>query len=105
MVVHRRNQPTAQPDAPPLPFDIPEDTGSRLADKPPPAPRSVAFGKCPHHADTNTRGTGLIWQGAHLVWRLHTKTTGNGMAIQCDASGVPVCVLPPALGVIPRCHH
>lgn len=54
---------------------------------------SVAQAKCPQCANAGT--TGLVPQGPHLVWRLHTRRTIGGVALECQASGMPVCQVAP----------
>lgn len=54
---------------------------------------SVAQAKCPECANGGT--TGLVPQGRHLVWRLHTRRTLSGAGLDCRASGMPVCEVAP----------
>lgn len=68
------------------------------------SPASVAMGKCPECA--TDRPIGIVPQGTHLVWRLHVRRTLSGAGLECPASGVRVCDLPPVTlpGVTtPRC--
>lgn len=55
--------------------------------------RSVTRGMCPQCAAD--RPTGIIRQGAHLVWRLHTRTLGSGARIECPGAGAAICHCPP----------
>lgn len=68
--------------------------------------KSVRQAKCPHCSAVKT---GLVRQGDHLVWRLHTLTTWAGTSRTCPASGVAVCVAPERVPLIPsrpaRCKH
>lgn len=54
---------------------------------------SVRQGKCPECATTGT--TGIVRQGPHLVWRLHTRSTLSGARLDCRASGAPICQVAP----------
>lgn len=55
--------------------------------------RSVARAMCPQCA--TDKPTGLIRQGQHLVWRLHTRTLGSGARLECPSAGVPICQVAP----------
>lgn len=51
--------------------------------------RAVTTAYCPgHHGD---KKTGVMRQGAHLVWRIHDVMTFGGARIQCSASGATLC--------------
>lgn len=59
------------------------------------APRSVAHAKCPgcnrHTAKGDTKLTGLLRTGPHLVWRSHDIVTWSGSRRPCPNSGIPIC--------------
>lgn len=70
------------------------------------APRSAEFAYCPSCHPTDRKGlkrTGLIRQGAHLVWRQHNLVTWSGGRRPCISSGVPVCQHPPTHGIVINC--
>lgn len=71
-------------------FDEPEHTPKPRKQR---AARSVEFASCP---DCTAQRVGLVRGPLHLVWRTHTYRTYSGATIQCRASGVPVCMHPPA---------
>lgn len=88
-------------DHDPLPLDIPPVPTGSVEQIRALSQRSVKWGLCPGHS--LGRGTGLVHQGKHLVWRLHRKHTHGGLAIDCSASGQPVCELPSREGRSVRC--
>lgn len=84
------------------------DIGPYVHAKPRPArpPKSIAQGNCPGCLRAKI---GLVMQGTHLVWRMHTYQTWSGATMPCRAVGIAVCQLPesqPRLNAIPlRCKH
>jgi hypothetical protein len=68
--------------------------------------RSVAQGTCPICLVTSV---GLVRQGNHVVWRLHSYMTWGGTRMPCPTSGVAVCVAPEQKPLHPnepvRCGH
>lgn len=96
----KRYDPSTETD--PLPFEI-VDRGS-VGQMRSIAIRSVAFGLCPGHASSGAaRGTGLVRQGPHLVWRYHQKRTFAGIPIDCPSVGQPVCTSPSRPGADVKC--
>jgi hypothetical protein len=57
------------------------------------SPRSITRAMCPQCASLGP--TGIVRQGSHLVWRVHNRTLGSGVRIECPAVGVPLCQVPP----------
>ena len=81
-------------DHEPLPFEIPASGGSTEGRRRT-SVKSVEFGLCPGHVGDGTgRGTGLVRQGEHLVWRVHHIRTFGGATLDCPSSGQPVCTSP-----------
>lgn len=61
-------------------------------DKPKPErARTIASGRCP---ECSNMRLGVVRQGDHLLWRVHTYTTWSGAKLTCRASGVATCVAP-----------
>jgi hypothetical protein len=86
--------PTYDPatDHEPL-FDIaPHETGGSEVTRRDRKVTVVDYVDCPECA--SKRAIGLIWQGEHVVVKLHDRVTMSGARLECRASGVPLCQLP-----------
>jgi hypothetical protein len=86
-------------------FDFDQQSGSERGARRNKSVPSVARGKCPDCA--NHKPIGIVKQGEHLAWRLHTRCMPSGaMLVECTASGVRLCDAPakPWAGVAtPEC--
>jgi hypothetical protein len=74
----------------PLFTDLPT-TSNHGSQEEEPAQRSVAFGRCPHHAGKGL--TGIVRGGRHLYWRAHYVRTYGSYRL-CTASEAPLCSVP-----------
>lgn len=81
-------------------FGIPEQPAHRRGEWHAPAKTAAAL-RCPECVAF--RATGLVRQGDHLVWRVHSRRVGKHL-VMCKASGTRLCEVPDRDGTKCTCQ-
>lgn len=76
----------------PLPFEVSDEGSAPGTESQQKSVRSVAWGRCP--GCHTYKAIGLVPQGEHLAWRLHSVMTYGGARVTCAASGQRLCDQP-----------